>query len=889
MKEEDELKFEINLEIENMSFLLDNFDEKKVVKEKERTIERQETVSRIEFLQETINTSENNLNKSQDPNMLKSARLFEILKMLEAIEINLKVASKLENRVNKICSIYFDEYTGLMGLEDNKLLDDFQLMDKYISNIETYNYVKVDTPGLFISSEISKDGDLNKEIQRMEFLIQALPTVLTQKYSEHLIKEGSWAKVFALPDDPNGDQIKKVVKMMDFNSVYAHQLATKISDEVPLIDILFFAAMSKKRYFQRLFKSVKINADLSQYKVILNNNMTMNDPDNNYDSVGFYGCLNVKTQNNLKGDNLPQVLKSLKEFFGDQMDDPSNVRELTYLDLVKIINNQMIMDDLDDNPDYQEPQPTTEEKHQVIETFLKGMDISMHYIYFNVFERYDSDLFSDQFQKIYFLQMNSFEIRMNFYQTILAKLIEIHKKGMNHCDVRMTNLLYKITPMNEFYYIDYKNIRFNDFTNVKYHTRFCQGGTIGYLAPEVEHSLTLPLQDDKFMLLIAQSIGSVNDKEYDALDFSNYSKFQVSLVSGFGIKIPEDYVDLRVFFDDVSIAPPDSIKEWVRLFGLLSPIFVEMNLIEKINYTPDPNDVNVLSSKLQIKKKFKKVINFDPSAKVNVDMLKNKFSKFMATKPSSLTKSKDSLPSAIQTPKSNNRIVLEFRGLDQKSNPDAGQKEKFQKRFTARRWMLEGSMNYPSLLIAPLNKADVFSLGILFTEIETAINSNSIFKTFASIPVEEFTKKKMESVLHEGIRDTFEMKINRGLSNDLKEKVKHFFKSDRDAKISQSQYSSQMLSVRGTHQNEFKKIMEEMRDLLLRMTSYYPYDRPDLNEIGEVFESFDLRLKKIYEANRAYKNKMDAVQSTIKRTESTLFEMMYRNIYGIEKNMLLLI
>ena len=881
-EEETDFKFEVDFDLQNMSSLIENFDEKKVVKSPELTLERSETVSRLEYIQEALNESLS-LGQSQDISA-ESTALYENLKKIEAIEINLKVASKHENRINKLCSIYFEEYEALKADQRNKDLDDFEVMQKYISNIDSFNYAKAEVPGLFISQELSRDGDLVNDSRHMEFLIQSLPEVLGANKDQHLLTVGSWLHLYKLPDNPMLPESKQVVKVMEFHPFFRKEVDQMISDGLPIIDIIFFAAKYKKDYFNKLFKAVKINADLNQYKVIFNNFMTRNDPSKNEDSVSFYGCVNFKYAANFKADHfLFSILDHLKSFYSGQIDDPEEPSELTYHTLVSMLNNQT------NNTSQDFPELSVSQKQNVLSNAFKALDISEHYVFMNVFERYDSDLFSDEFQKIYFLQINNFEIRLQMYKTLARNLLEIHRKGISHCDVKMTNLLYKIIPsLDGFYNIDYSNIRFSDFTKIKYNTRFCQGGTIGYLPPEVEHPLRLPMGENDFMDRLRNARNDIQD-ELESLDLGDYSKLQKSLVNVMDISIPQDYIDLRIFFDDVSIVEPDSVSDWVKLFEILSPVFTTLKLVEKIDYTPAPGDVDLPSSRLKImKKKKKRVINFDPSSKINTEMLKSKFQKYMNTKPVLAGAEASVNPmQSIATPKNNKKIILEFRGLDQKPRENQDLKRKFQKRFTSRRWMIEGSMVYPSELIAPLNKADVFSLGVLFTEIETALNSNSIFNVFSSIPLEDFSKAALESTLHRGIRDSFLAKTKGHFSVQEKQKIQDYFKNEKDMKMSLTQYYSQTKALKGKQEAEFVVILNQMRDLLINMTSYYSHDRMDLDQILELLENFDDRMKTLYHSNKGYKNKMDVIQSTVKKSESNLFKLRYKQIYNLGKRLLI--
>jgi serine/threonine protein kinase len=579
-------------------------------------------------------------------------------------------------------------------------------------------------------------------------------------------------------------------------------------------------------------------------------------------------------------DSLPKIIAILKKSYSNQIQNSENIRDLTYSDLHNMLSGNLVDLSLDAKITI-DSEPTNEQKYNILIGTLQSMGVYENYLYVNLFERLDIDLFDDTFQKFYMLKNSSLEERLEMYINLANKLKILQDMGYSHCDIKMSNILYNIIPEHGLFHFQQSKIRVIDFGRVQNKTRFCQGGTIGYLAPEVEYSLRLPFKEEDFLVMLNQCLDALSEAHLD-LSFENYSSFQVSLKDVFGVVIPEEYIDLKTFFSDVSIVKPDSIADWIVLFRLLSPVFENLDLVKKINYVPQPEDVDILSNKLQVKSERKMVIKFDPSSEMDLNKLKTKFSEILSKKkPDSIQNSAAQVLGDKAT--QNKTIRIEIRGLKLPGANIDSPKQQYLRRFQTRRRMLEGTIDYPSLLIAPIRKSDVFSLGILFTEIETALNSNSLFKTFQEIPKENFSKDKMQQVLHEGIKRTFEIKMTRtNLQSNFIPKIKDFFKDKHDMNVSFKQYSSEFRSVHGKEMQEFLALLGDLRDLLLKMTSYYAYERPDISDVQQALGEIKGRLDAVKSKNKVYRDSINIINQRIRKTESSMLKQRYTSIYGKE-------
>jgi hypothetical protein len=265
---------------------------------------------------------------------------------------------------------------------------------------------------------------------------------------------------------------------------------------------------------------------------------------------------------------------------------------------------------------------------------------------------------------------------------------------------------------------------------------------------------------------------------------------------------------------------------------------------------------------------------------MDLDKLKNKFSEILKTKkPVNVNESAGKVLGESPTPTKTLRI--EIRGINLSNINLENPRQQYMRRSKLRRSMLEGTIDYPSLSIAPIRKSDIFSMGILFTEMETALNSNSIFKRFSEIPKDKFGMIKMKQVLHDGINKTFEMKMTRNtLSRSLIPDIKDFFKTNHDMQVSFKQYSSEYKSVHGNHMSQFNDLLEKLKELLLKMTSYYAYDRPNIDEVQSVLNELRDGLEQIRKSNKIYRNSINIINRRIRATEASMLKQRYISIYG---------
>lgn len=856
-----------------VSNLFEIFEEKKVVKGKEVLVHHREAASRNKYLSETLTEDMSSLRNNEEIKNPKDGKLYAILENIEAIEINLKMAAHYEVRANRLCSVYFDNYSELRAQSGMDQLDDASLLSQTIDNFSHFNFAKIDDSGLFLTRELSRHGDFDEDLREAQSVVNQLVYVLRDNYDKQLLKEGSFGKILSLPDDALDEAPKRVLKAMAFGDNFITNLQSQIAENSPILDMILFVVKHKRDYFEKVVKEVKLYAKLNQFKVISSTERPNNDPEQNIDAVNFFGCLNIRWSVNQKAGPSANVIQLLKDSYSARISEAENTRDLTFADLQAILGGFQV--DLSTQTQAS-GKWSLEEQFEVVRRFLKAMGVYDNYLFVSVFERMDIDLFDDIFQKIYFLNISSFEERLEMYINFANKLQALKDLGYSHCDLKMNNILYKIVPEHNFYSFNEFNIRLIDFAKVQHKTRFCRGGTIGYLAPEVENSLRLPHDESEFLAMLARCPDTF-DVSFEKLDLEDYGRLQESLVAHFSVSIPEDYTDLRSFFADASIVKPESIGDWLRLLNLLSPVFIQLDLIPKINYSPSPEEIDVPSNKLKVVSEKKVVIKFDPSSQMDMQKLTLKFNQILKTVPAPTAKAESTLNSAknTQAPK----IRIEIRGLNLSTRADSP-RQKYMRRFRARRSMFEGSLDYPSKLIAPLNKADIFSLGILFTEIETAINSNSIFESFSQIEKGDFGQLAVQNTLHDAIKKTFSMKMTRAsITSQIKSDVKSFFKTEHDMHISFKQYSSEYRAIQGAKMKEFPLIMEDLQNLLVGMTSYYAHDRPDIEQVNQKLADLKQRLAAIKASNRVYSNSINVINRKIRATEASILKQKYKSIY----------
>jgi serine/threonine protein kinase len=849
--------------------VLDLFEMKKVIKENEEIIEYPETISRNKFLSETLTHDLNTLRNTYLITNPKAGKLFAILENLEAIEINMRMAMHYETKANRYCSVYFMNYEELMKLEENKSINHISFMMKYIDNFKFVNYENAGNTGLFVTKELSRENDLAEDTRRMKFLLNNLGNSMVHNADQMLLKKGSFGTIYALPDDEQSEIKKKVFKVMTFRNSFMKDLIAQMDSGVPVLDMLLFVIKKKRNYFEQVVKEIDMNARINQFKVIDHKDQPGNDPSTNTNGVNYYGCMNIRWKLNFVIKGLPHVFKILRKAYSQLIETPEDVRDVRFDDLKVMLDNNEI--DLSKSNAQPPEEMTRQQKMISMLKFLTAMGVYQDYQFINMFDRLDIDLFDEMFQKIYFLNASSLGERLDIYINLSKKLQYLHSIGFSHCDIKTSNILYNIIPEHNLFNLNHSRFRIIDFGMIQGRTRFCQGGTIGYLAPEVEYPLRLPHLSADFLEII-KAAPNISDAEFGSLNLSSYSEFQDSLLESFSVLIPEDYSDLKVFFSDASIIIPQSMNDWIVLFQILTPIFEKMEIIHKVEYDPSPDDIDTLSKKLKVSLK----------PQLNITLIKNEqvlSNEDIRKKLGQPRRINTNGPMKVDHAQAQKIMMGQPVSPRSKDDQYVQARKEYNKRFRVRRAMLDGSIDYPADLILPLNNSDTFSLGMLFNEMETVLNSFPIFDSFRDIPEADFSIETVQSALYDKITNTFKLKTHRSaLTSSLKGLVKDYFKTAHDMTVSANQYSSEIKLCFGQSIKDYTSLIEDVKDFILRMTAFYSYNRPDINEVVTSMETFRQRLKVIEKT--AFGSKIAMVNRKIRSTTASFLKQRYNSIYS---------
>ena len=815
--------------------LFDMFQYKKIEKSREIPIVNTDPASKGKYLTENLHGDMMTLlneNKISDP---KAGKLLAILENIEAIEINLKMANEYEYRANKLCSLYFPEIDQILEQEDNSGLSINDLLQKYISRFTNNHFEKSDSEGLYITRHLSRNSDLEEDKSMMEFVIQHMEDISKNRDQYHLA-DGSFSEVFTLPDDST-DFPKKVLKVMDFKNSYFEDMKNKVVNEEPILDLILLMIKRKRSYFEQVVTEIEVNAKTNHFKRQFDTDILPNDPSDNADFVNFFGCLNKRWTLNYKQNPSFRALQKIKQSYSKQLLNPSNIRDLKFEDLEDIIENRSIDLTLQGMTSSVDEVPL-EYKIQVLNNFFWDLNLYEDYQFIFVFERMELDLFNDIFQKMYLMGASSLEERLTFYTMIASKVHILHQMGYRHCDLKDTNFLYKIVPKSGLFFVEYDNFRIIDFGSTQMNTRFCKGGTLGYLAPEVEHPLQVPHDQINFVTFI----NSVPDKsQFIDHDFGTYDDIVQYFQTQQNISIPQDYVDFRTVIENGAFNRPECFQDWINLLSILSDVFESIKIVHKIEYNPDPSELIEGSDKLKLLSDIK---------------LKHK----------------------SVTGKTHEEQIIE------KTQNMVKNKQEFIVRELKRQTLREGQYDYDADVIAKLNTADTFSLGIFFNEVETALNSNPIFEMFKKVENEHLNTEVLDTNLIDPINNTFQLKMSRnGLPNDLKDKVRAYFKNDQDMEVSYKQYSSEYKLVFGKEIEEFGKLLKDLNVFIVKMVSYFAYDRPSMDEVIQKMVQMKSQLEELKKTNMAYRTKMNVINTKIRRTVASFLKTKYKSIYGLRR------
>lgn len=822
-----------------VSGLFSIFSLKKVAKTQDTMIENGEPMTRNKYLTKNLDEDLAHLKKGESKiKERESGKLLAILEILEAIELNLKMAQQYENRVNRLCSVYFPEIDEILKDQSNNDLDPFTFISKYIPNFTHPDFVKSETEGIFITKYLSRFNQIEDDDRIINFVVENLETVTQTSPDDYLLHTGNESNVYLLPEDEADEEApNKVIKKMNFKDMYYEEMKSSFLNNEPILDLILLMIETKRAYFQEVFKEIEINAQLNRFMKIDSVFIEQTKAVDNNQVVNFYGCLNIRTQKNYKSAANLKVIETIRTAYMALVETPDNIRDLDFEDLEDIVDGRPL-DMSKAGKSSSVDELSVQYKIEVLYKFFVNTNLYEDYEYLFVLERMEVDLFDDMFQKIYFLLASSLGERLRLYTTLVDLIEKLHHLGYTHCDVKVANFLYKIQATNNHYNINYQNFRIIDFDNAQSLREFCKGGARGYLAPEVENKLELPFSSSEFMAYL-RSLDDVSEPENDNIIFSKYSDFVNSLKVNHSILIPEDYIDFRLTISNGSFNNPSHFRNWMDLMTHMTPMFQWMNVIPKIDYKPQLQDVTRASEKLMI-----------------------------------LTRDKQKGKKSTQSQEGEfniNRTKYALRNLQRKA-------------------LEEGAFYYDPGVIYGLNKADTFSLGILFTEIETSLNSESIFETFKAKLEEHSTQEFYEENLYSPISLTFRMKKNEGaLSNSLKEQVLPFFKSEVDMNLSANNYSNELKQLKNNleKKNLYVEIVRELESLILEMISYYSYDRPDIKKVKEQLKNLNEKYAAL-RTDRRYSRLMNAIESNIRLTSAKLFKAKFKQIYGTAKRLLVI-
>lgn len=871
-KEDEEEESEGALEqfSQSVGGLLDLFEVKRVTKQQEELVSHPEAISRNKFLSERLSKDMNFLRNSDLISNPEAGKLFAILENIEAIEANLRMAMHHEVKANQACSVFFMGYEELRDLPENQGANALTFITRHVDNFRHVNFEQVEGSGLFVTKELSRHGDFAEDVRQMSFVLNNMGNSMVTNAESMLLKRGSFGTIYALQDDADDEFAKKVIKVMTFRNSFMRELIAKMDAGTPVLDMLLFVVEKKRTYFEQVHKEIRLNARLNQFKVIDHTEVPGHDPASNSEAVNFFGCLNIRWKLNHLVRGLAEVFKLLKRSYSQLIATPADVRDLRIEDLSAMLQGKAV--DLSRSRDPGGQEIDRKSKMLTMVHFLMALGVYQDYQYIAVLERLDIDLFDDMFQKIYFLDISSLEERLDVYINLTKKVQTLHSRGFNHCDLKMTNILYNIIPEHGFFNLNHSRFRLIDYGMVQGKTRFCQGGTIGYLSPEVEYPLRLPHFACDFMALLRASPG-FDQAAFSPLLLDEYAQLQKSLLEHFGAVLPEDYVDLRIFFADVSLVLPQSADAWLELFRLLTPVFESLDVVARVNYRPTPDDVDVASKKLKV--------SVQPTLKLEINPRANLLSKEdIRKKLGAPVRTHTAGPIRVNHAEAL-QVLKGQPALKPKDDSFVQARRDYNRRFQLRKAMLEGSIDYPPDLIAPLNSADIFSLGILFVEIETVLNSNSIFNGFSAIAKEDFSLESVEAALGEPIKSTFALKTHRSsLTSAMRAAVEGFFKSEQDMSISFNQYSSEAKLIFSAKMKDFLKALNALRDLLLAMTAFYAQRRPGIDSVLQTLEALKKQLKAVQAGDSRYKNSISSVNRKIRSTSATFLQQRYTSIYG---------
>jgi serine/threonine protein kinase len=824
----------VSMFMNSISGLFGWFQYKKIEKSKDVPIVHPDPASSGKFLTENLRGDMMTLlhqNKISDP---KAGKLLAILENIEAIEINLKMANEYEYRANKLCSLYFPKIDKILADDSNSGLSTQELLEKYVSKFSNNNFEQSDSSGLFVTKELSRNSNFEEDKKMMEFVIGNLNEVLKKDDNEHHLAAGSFSNVYTLPDDDSDiDFPKKVLKVMNFKDNYYEEMKNKVINDEPILDLILLMVRHKRSFFEQVLTEIEVNARTNNFMRVYDNDISGNDPSDNSDFVNFFGCLNIRWKLNYRENPSFKALQKIKQSYIKQIENPSNIRDLKFEDLEDIIDNEEIDLTLQGMSSSVDEVPI-DYKIKVLNHFFWDLNLYEDYQFIAVFERMDLDLFDDIFQKMYFMGASSLGERLTFYSMIAKKVFMLHELGYIHCDLKSSNFLYRILPKNGSFTVVYDNFRLIDFGSVQLNSRFCKGGTLGYLAPEVENPLKVAHDDSDFIELINNMKDFSNFHESA---FENYEQFVQFLLTKFEISVPEDYLDFRTVIENGSFNRPETFHDWVQLLTQLSGVFESINMITKVDYKPQPDDLVEGSNKLVL-----------------------------------LTENKAKF--GISGKEEEKQLLL--RTQDLKKN-----KQEFIVRTLKRERLREGKFDYDPEVIHNLNKADTFSLGIFFNEVETALNTNSIFEMFKKVQNEDLTEEVFQKNLIDPINNTFKLKKGRnGLKDSMIEEVQEYFKDSSDMKVSYNQYSSEYKLIFGKQMNDFGNLLQELNDFIVKMVSYRAYERPSMKEVLQKFAELNEKLEKLKNQNKPYQTKINIINRKVRNTISNFIKDKYKSIYG---------
>ena len=840
----------------------------------------------------------------------KAEKLMAILENLEAIQMNLDQAAEYEREANRSCSIYFHEYDALVSENEKNEKTIFTPAGFLMSKIENFRHVNFEEAegGLFITREMSRNDVLPEDTAMMRLVSEQ-----SQAINEHFNGKGvSYNDDYMLPKDGMAPVTRKIAREMSFKRSVRAEFNLRLNRNDPILDMLLFLSQNKRSFFKKVFNEIYLNSKLNLFKVFAHENIASNNPEANVDSARFFGCLNIRNKFNYKRNMMHNALKNLKKAYERKLREPSDIRDLRYRDLVDAYQGRV--------PDIslatEVEQSTSQSKVKILVGAALSMGVYHDYRFVFVFERLDLDFYSPVFQKVFMMYETSLGKRVDLYETLLSKVSYIHSQGVHHCDLRPENFQYKITHVYQRFLIMKKDYRLVNFSLATEKSNFCKQGVLGYLSPENVWPIRLPPMAGHFLSYLGEFEQVSDLVNQNKMSLMGYGMFRDSIKSLHGVVLPAEYIDLRIFFDTATLPRPETYEEWIKLFKHLEPIFTELELhievpsiaLEDEKQMMEASELLFNATRLDKNTKLLQNIRYS-RAMINNAMINNKNeSRGISVLPTGmpfsprkksvnndfgmgrgsmvlanpeLLRTMPKMPTHRRNKTQNGPIrAMNFKVADNNGNMvlltekiaqmnEVNKQKELNKQIYARRIALRKRMKvgvqiYNPAYLKVFQRDDVFALGVMLSEMETFLNHKSSKELYKNLTLEarNVNKSTVKIALYDTITRVFDLKklTSSPQSHDLAN-VDVYFDTSSDAQISANQYSEETRIV--SDPGEFQVILTRLRDLILKMVSFFPWDRPELSEALSEMRLIKQNLLELRGDDFMYEGEIQGMESEI--------------------------